>query len=68
MSDPQHGGRRPGRPRKPGLRKQLHAVLPGPLVDLLRQDAEAHGVALGDRLAEILADRYSRQEAMRKAS
>jgi len=67
MSDPQHRGRR-GRPRKPGRRQEVHAVLPGPLVDLLRQDAAAHGVALGDRLAEILADRYSRQEAMQKAS
>jgi hypothetical protein len=68
MSDPQHGGRSRGRPRKPGKRQQFHAVLPVTLVELLRQDAAAHGIALGDRLAEILADRYSKQEAMQKAS
>lgn len=68
MSDPQHGGRSRGRPRKPGQRQQVHAWVPGPLVELLRQDAAAHGIAVADRLAEILADRYSKQEAMQKAS
>jgi hypothetical protein len=56
-----------GRPPKPG-RKQVHVWVPDALVDLLKRDAAAQQVPLGDRLAEILASHYSRQEAMPKAS
>jgi hypothetical protein len=61
---PQHTGhRKAGRPPKPG-RSQVHAWVPDVLVELLKRDAAKQQVTLGDRLTEILAAHYSRQEAM----
>ena len=65
---PQPAARKAGRPPKPGRRAELHAWVASPLVELLKQDAKAKDVPLGDRLTEILASHYSRQEAMPKAS
>jgi hypothetical protein len=53
-----------GRPPKPGQRARIHAWVPQGLADLLRADADAEDIPLSDRLAEILATHYSRQEAM----
>jgi hypothetical protein len=57
-----------GRPRKPGRRVQLHAEVSETLVQMLKRDAAAHDVPVGDRLSEILAVHYSSKEAMRQAS
>jgi hypothetical protein len=50
----------------------MNASVPAPLAELLTSDAAANGISRSDRLAEILAAWYSRQqleqEAMLKAS
>jgi hypothetical protein len=66
---PQQAASRAGRPRKAGgPRKRVADWVPAALVELLEQDAAAQHVSRADRLAEILASYYSRQEAMPKAS
>jgi hypothetical protein len=64
---PQQAGRKAGRPPKPG-RSEVHVLVPAALVELLKQDASSQHISMGDRLAEILASHYSRQEAMPRAS
>jgi len=54
-------------PKQGGPRAELHAAVPEPLADLLKRDAVAQQMPMGDLLAEILAAHYTRPEAMPQA-